>query len=201
MTLNRWVRGSFTLCAALFFFLLPSLIGGQREGTGKAVSPVSNEITGNAQLVMPQSLQWIGEGAFEGTAAQEVVLRSDVYAIERRAFADMVNLKKINLPESVEIIGGEVFGRNLQVVIYGVAGGKAENYANENQLEFQPLDVALPSLQLGAEKAGNHFLPFILLLALILIYHARSSGRRLCETRMISKRRFVVLHPLDLYFP
>ena len=58
---------------------------------------------------VPEGVVAICEGAFEGSKVIEVNLPSTLMEIEARAFKDCINLKNINLPNSVSIIGDEAF--------------------------------------------------------------------------------------------
>lgn len=60
-------------------------------------------------LTLPASLETIDEGAFEGVAAQRIVVPEGVTAIGKRAFAACPNLVYITLPDSLQSIATNAF--------------------------------------------------------------------------------------------
>ena len=191
------------MCVVLFFLALaPAVDSIGDESFGESPAALADEQRAGV-LILPAAIQVIGEEAFEGTAAREVVLPGDVSRIEDRAFAGMENLRAVNIPESVEFIGEDVFAGDEKVTIYGISGGRAEEYARKNNLRFQRTDALLPSGQEELLRIRRLLIAFLLSQALIYIYevHARFTGRRTSEAKSLRRRERVELHPLDLCFP
>ena len=87
-------------------------------------------------MVLPASLQFIGEDAFGGIAAEAVLLPTGLETIEEKAFRDMPELKSVYIPETVNQIGRHVFNGSDKLVLIGKAGSQAENWARENHHDF-----------------------------------------------------------------
>ncbi len=192
MTRFVWARCILCLCAVLFFLTVPAADGGE----GMAVDEMRTGV-----LILPASVQTVGESAFEETAANEIVLPPEVRVIEDRAFANMPGLQAVNLPESIQYMGEDVFAGDPGVTLYGVSGGWAEEYARRNNLPFRRTDAALPSGREDMWRVRRAIVLYLLAQALIFIFRARFTGRRPGETRLICRRERIALHALDLCFP
>ena len=77
---------------------------------GDKVKNIPNTIcsgmTGLEEVVIPASVEIIGNGAFDGAGIKKVILNEGIKEIGPAAFRN-TNLSEINLPESVEIIGAD----------------------------------------------------------------------------------------------
>lgn len=197
----HWIYGLYAILALLFFLALLTPINYPKADRESTVSHPSEGEEIKDQLTLPLSLQKIGESAFEGTAAQEAVLLAGIQDIGHRAFANMINLKKVIIPETIVKIDHDVFEHDINLIIFGIQGGKVEKYANENHLKFQSVDVLLPIVKYGTEKAQNYFLHYIALLTLILINCTYLFSRKLCEACLAYRKLRIELHHLDLCFP
>lgn len=60
-------------------------------------------------VFVPEGVEDIGEGAFEGSDVIEVTLPEGLIKIGKRAFADCESLEKINFPSTLRIISDEAF--------------------------------------------------------------------------------------------
>ena len=114
-------------------------------------------LIGPSVFHLPKNLQYIGDEAFVGTMAEAVILPDTVDDISDRAFADMPRLMAINIPESVILIGDEIFDCQQQVMIFGSTNGRASRYAATAGLPFVPVNALLPDIdhQLLSEQYGN----------------------------------------------
>ena len=60
-------------------------------------------------VFVPEGVEDICEGAFEGSDVIEVTLPEGLIKIGKRAFADCESLEKINFPSTLRIISDEAF--------------------------------------------------------------------------------------------
>lgn len=77
------------------------------EGEIPAYTFFKTEIT---SLILPAETSMICEGAFAGSAIEEIVIPEGVTSIGDYAFYGCPNLKKVTVPSSLESIGKSVFG-------------------------------------------------------------------------------------------
>ena len=78
---------------------------------------------------LPASLRIIEEEAFEGTAVTQVDLPETLTTIEDRAFADAINLRLVNMPQDITVIGNDVFTGDNLVTITGTPDSYARTWA------------------------------------------------------------------------
>ena len=89
-------------------------------------------------FVLPAALTQIGEEAFAGGAFTYVVVPEGTTRIEKRAFADNKNLRKIVIPDSVEWISWDAFdGVDALTICGGGEGCYAYDYAMENGFAYK----------------------------------------------------------------
>ena len=90
-------------------------------------------------LTIPAGTKVITQDAFRGVAAQEIVLPEGVTRIESGAFADCLNLRLINLPDTLTYIAPDAFLNDsftwLRLVCES-EDGYAARYAKENKLPY-----------------------------------------------------------------
>ena len=96
----------------------------------------SQTIKQTASVLLPDSLQQIGEEAFEGTAIVKIDLPESLTTIEDRAFANIKNLRNVYIPRSTTEIGKDVFVGTKQVTITAAPGSYARNWAQNNGIPF-----------------------------------------------------------------
>ena len=90
---------------------------------------------------LPASLQQIGEEAFEGTAAEVIIMQNAVTTIADQAFANMPNLREAYLPDSVNLIANDVFAGTSDLTVYGKKGSFAQAWAKKRGLPFSVRDI------------------------------------------------------------
>lgn len=90
---------------------------------------------------LPASLRIIEEEAFEGTAVTQVDLPETLTTIEDRAFADAINLRLVNMPQDITVIGNDVFTGDNLVTITGTPDSYARTWAKNNGIPFIPTAV------------------------------------------------------------
>ena len=88
---------------------------------------------------MPSNLTEIGKYAFTCISLKEIEFPQGLEKIGDFAFEFCDSLEKAVIPESVVYIGEDCF--DSQTVIYGVQGSYAQQYAEEHQLEFVPVET------------------------------------------------------------
>lgn len=89
----------------------------------------------------PESLQVIGEEAFEGTAVTKIYLPESLTTIGDRAFANTKDLRFIYIPESTTEIGKDILSGTKVVTISGASNSYARTWANNNGIPFAPITV------------------------------------------------------------
>lgn len=94
----RIKRGAFYNCSSLKSIVLPENLVTIENGAFRSCSSLS-EVTFNNNLL------FIEDCAFSGTNLEKVELKDKVVSIGTRVFENNINLKTINLPESLEKIG------------------------------------------------------------------------------------------------
>ena len=92
-------------------------------------------------LLMPKSLTRIGEGAFEGSASECVVISENVTAIEKNAFANCRKLREIHIPPTVEKVDDCALQGCGNVTVYGKKGTEAERFADAAGFAFYDPDA------------------------------------------------------------
>ncbi len=91
----------------------------------------------NADLALPADLTEISAEAFRSGNYHSVYCRKNVVSIGKYAFADNPSLKWVYLPSSVTSIDATAFsGCPDSLIIYGVAGSFAQEYAEAAGLTF-----------------------------------------------------------------
>ena len=100
------------------------------------VLTVSGE-TAKPDLILPNSLTYIGEEAFMGGTFTYPMLSENVVYIGKKAFADCQNLARIYIPAETEEIEPDAFEGVEGLVICGVRNSYAETFAVENGFTFE----------------------------------------------------------------
>ncbi len=87
-------------------------------------------------IVLPEDLQWINPNAFEGCSSlKKVEIPSSVTLIAEYVFKDCTSLEEIWIPSVNTALNPNVFaGCSKDLVIWTVAGSKAEQYADSNKI-------------------------------------------------------------------
>lgn len=88
--------------------------------------PNDFDLDGVAEPIMtlPGALTAIQDGAFEGGAAEVIIIPEGVTSIGSRAFANMPKLKIVFMPESVKTISFDAFDGSSNVKLYVQEGSK-----------------------------------------------------------------------------
>ena len=136
--MNDRIKRIFCLMAMIVAFSLdfmPSQASQAAPEEEKKSSPAAVQKAENV-LVLPASLQMIGEDAFGGSAAEAVLLPTGLETVEKKAFADMPELKSVYVPETVTEIDRQAFSGAGKPVLIGQTGSRAESWARENRYDL-----------------------------------------------------------------
>ena len=104
-----------------------------------------------SKVEFPDSVTTIGACAFEGATFETIEIPANITTIEKSAFANCENLKKVKISENVTEIGENAFaGCHEEFYIDAPVGSYAYTYAQENDL----LPGAIPGDVNGDGKVG-----------------------------------------------
>jgi len=155
-------------------------------------------------LSLPESVRVIESEAFAGTGISSVHLKDGITEIQERAFADTYSLEVVNFPDSLHIIGDNVFSGSQHVKIVGTKGRSVQAYARRLRVPFLPLksDEQTVIRQENRIIAGK-ILSYRkdLRYGRAVLIQSRRTGRNLFETRSLDRHHRIELHPLDNIFP
>jgi len=92
-------------------------------------------------VIIPDSVTSIGDKTFYYcTGLTSVTIPDSVTSIGGYAFYGCSGLTGVTIPDSVTSIGDEAFNGCINLTIFGVPGSYAEIYANDNGINFSPLE-------------------------------------------------------------
>ena len=91
-------------------------------------------------FVLPLSIQNIEDEAFSGTAAETVILPEGLQSIGNFTFTGH-KLRNIYIPPSTESISESAFSKSDDLVIHGVEGSCAHDWAEEHEIPFVEEDI------------------------------------------------------------
>ncbi|WP_035795127.1 leucine-rich repeat protein [Butyrivibrio sp. WCD3002] len=108
------------------------------EGVTKIVSCAFN-VCSISSFELPSTLTFISYGAFsENTALRQIILPDAVTTIQEGAFSECSILQDIWIGENATTLEKDIFkscDKDI-LTIHGIAGSKAEEYANQNGIKF-----------------------------------------------------------------
>ena len=110
--------------------------------------------SGLTSLNLNNNLQFIGNGAFQGTKVKKLVLRGKVTYIGNRVFADCRKLKVISVPASVKGINPGAFNNCTSLRAINVASGN-KNYSSAGGVLYNKDKSLL--IQYPLHKASHSF--------------------------------------------
>lgn len=94
-------------------------------------------------VAIEEGITGIGSCAFAGIEGlRNLIVPRGVYSIGDGAFRGCLNLETVFIPNTVTEIGNQAFSGVDGVLIYGVPGSMAEDYAKENAIGFTPYVAA-----------------------------------------------------------
>ena len=110
----------------------------KKQDAAAEITETGKEEKVSAQkVIMPASLEKIGDDAFLGVAAGQFFLQGEVREIGTRAFGFLPNPVIIHIPESAQNIASNAFEGSDQVRVLGIRGSKAEQFAYRKGFDFE----------------------------------------------------------------
>ena len=154
-----------------------------------------------SELVLPSSLLEIGEGAFEGIAANKVILPCNLLIIGERAFADNYFLREIVIPKTVQDIGNNAFEGSVNLTFFGAVDSYAARWAKEHDVYFAPSGFSTALTKTLIKLCiKNALITFGLYLACGGMI--QQLGKRVTESwRSMRPQDRPELYPIDYRFP
>ena len=150
-------------------------------------------------FVLPAGVRIIDDEAFSGTAVETVVLLENVEYIGEKAFSDTEKLSNIYIPSTVEYIADNAFA-GPDIVIHGIKGSYASQWAEEHGFRFIHEDIWIPTGgtdNLPKVQPVYLFVGAVSLLSLLVAYLANGLYTR-------NRKRvkdYPELYAIDLVFP
>lgn len=159
------IDGNVSVIGGYAFFDTPWLENDQREFMIEGRGILIDCKSPSKDIVIPDEAVTIGTGAFYMSDLQSVSFSKNTQVIGMRSFMGCQNLREVEIPDgvllidtqafynctaleaagiaqSVEIIKDEAFvNHNGKLVIFGVYGSAAEDYASENGIPFNKIGV------------------------------------------------------------
>ena len=207
--MNSWIKRILCLAVMIIAFSLdfmPSQASQAAPEEEKKSSPAAVQKAENV-LVLPASLQMIGEDAFGGSAAEAVLLPTGLETVEKKAFADMAELKSVYIPETVTEIDRQAFSGAGKPVLIGQTGSLAESWARENRYDFSGTWVLRFRLRAGKAEhrapaePSAHFASREKQKETIQPEKRKETSGRLAENRVMKKEYRSELNHLVGLFP
>lgn len=122
--MNKRITILIALLFAIMLSIFPSVCAEKPENTAQAI------------YVLPHSLQLIDEEAFAGTPVELVILPDSFLRINANAFSSAMYLTDVFIPESTEYVDDTAFLACQNLVIHGVKGSYAEDWAKKHKVAF-----------------------------------------------------------------
>ena len=156
----------FSGCSALEFFHYPVSLSSAGSGifngasslkiinVTEGVTALPNNVFNGANKIkrvnLPDTLQTVGEYAFNSSSLEKLILPDTVTKIGRNAFANMTGLTDIWIGRNVTSFGNYLFsGCDLsRLTIHGVSGSQAQTYASDNNIAFSTEPVVFDEKRL-----------------------------------------------------
>ena len=152
-------------------------------------------------FVLPAALKSVEDEAFSYTAAKTVVFPEGFLYIGNRAFASSKNLNSMVIPASTADIADSAFCDLEDMIIYGVKGSYAQDWAEKNGVAF--ISGYIWSFLSSNRKKANHYIMqaqriFYVCLALTFV-NTVLEGQDKNKSRRPQDRP--ELNPIDYKFP
>ena len=94
-----------------------------------------------SKAVLPATLQTIEEEAFEGTGLMILDLPDTLISIGEKAFANILTLRSVRIPDSTKQIANSAFIGSNFVTINAAPNSYARTWARANGIPFAPIAV------------------------------------------------------------
>ena len=109
--------------------------------TCAAVNNKQKNIDTEKVFILPTSLKEIEDEAFEGTAVKTAIFPEGLLYIRENAFGNASFLTDVYIPQSTTHIGEHAFPLHVNLVIHGVLGSYAEEWAKKANVIFIPTNM------------------------------------------------------------
>lgn len=126
-----------------------------RENCNAIINSENNYLVlGCVNSVIPNSVTWIGNLAFNGVALTSINIPSSVTAIGSGAFSGCSNLVRINIPESVTRIGHKAFANCTSLVNVTIPSNVTTlgGWAFGNCTAMKSITSLIPTCNLSLDK-------------------------------------------------
>jgi hypothetical protein len=154
-----------------------------------------------AVMILPSSLQEIGESAFENTAAETIVISDSTAIIGERAFVENRLLRTVHIPSSVTYMGEHTFEGSLNVKIIGDENSYAAAWALLHHVDFlqtQPLSYWLSKLENLLRESTVIFIGLICIFLNVQYWQRRKTEN---GDRSMRPQDRPELYPIQYRFP
>lgn len=127
------------------------------SGVTKIPSNCFNNCSSMTYISISNTVTVIDEGAMGGCSSlTEVYFPDSITSLGSWSFSYCKSLKKVVIPESVTSFGYKLFYDSPNVIIYGVEGSFAQDYADKNDITFVNASPVQPiTASLNANKSGT----------------------------------------------
>ena len=115
--------------------------------------------SGAEGFTLPASMEVIEEEAFAGTAIENVEFPESLTEVGDRAFADNPDLEIVTFPATEILTVSDSAFENSDVMIRGVEGSYAEEWAEWNEVPFIPVSSGRPAALLIGQTNYRTFEP------------------------------------------
>ena len=127
----------------------------------KVVGIADNAFAGRTDITrvaLPDSIESIGAGAFEGcTSLVDVYFGQELKSIGSRAFASCTDLETLDLPDSLEQIEDEAFDGANGLVIRGANGLVGESFADSNNIDFEAREKTVQEITVASSPSKTSY--------------------------------------------
>ena len=101
------------------------------------------------EILLSETIKVIPKGAFEASLKlKKIILTNGIQEVEEDAFKECINLREIFIPCKTKKISSLSFSYLDILLIRGVAGSYAEQYAKENDIAFVAQQIATEKITL-----------------------------------------------------
>ena len=144
-TVTGFAEGAFSGCSSLESVIMPEksdfFVTMEPYVFSGCSSLKTVNLTGGIAGNNGTGIQDISDWLFSGCRSlTDIILPNSATGISRYAFADCISLENITIPVEVTSIDNTAFDSVDNVTIHGMKGSYAEEYANQNNMPFKPLD-------------------------------------------------------------
>lgn len=98
-------------------------------------------VSADSTFFFPSSLRMIEEDAFSGTAAETLILPEGFLLVLDNAFAGTDSLSNAYIPWTTVYIADNAFSGDSGLVIHGIEGSYAHNWAKKHDISFAAEDI------------------------------------------------------------